>query len=199
MRTSTNIASRPMLRGSGPPSLFRSSSLIARWGLTTSPKTDLVPFHNLLSVEVRKPLRPLLRWTSGGPVSMIQCSQLSFCALGQNLDLKVAFARVQQARAVTSRDKRPVATHCRFQLVGDCGAPKSREPVRIRCEDSREFQARSSAGFRFAFAVAGCWARAIAAINPGKRWSISGQRDVLCISTARHSLRINPASRNALK
>src|ERR1700756_683689 len=34
------------------------------------------------------------------------------------------------------------------------------------------------------------WALIMAAIRPGKRFSISGQRDVLYISTPRHSLRI---------
>jgi hypothetical protein len=39
----------------------------------------------------------------------------------------------------------------------------------------------------------------MAAINPGKRFSISAQRDVFCISTPRRSPRINPASRSTLK
>jgi hypothetical protein len=43
------------------------------------------------------------------------------------------------------------------------------------------------------------WALTMAMINPGKRLSISAQRDVLCISTPRRSPRINPASRRALK
>lgn len=39
----------------------------------------------------------------------------------------------------------------------------------------------------------------MAEIKPGKRFSISAQRDVLCISTPLRSPRINPASRSALK
>ena len=62
------------------------------------------------------------------------------------------------------------------------------------------------AGFRFPAAPAGGFALdcalcalTIAAISPGKRLSISRQREVLCISTPQRSLRIKPASRNALK
>jgi hypothetical protein len=36
-------------------------------------------------------------------------------------------------------------------------------------------------------------------ISPGKRFSISTQREVFCISTPRRSPRINPASLRALK
>jgi hypothetical protein len=43
------------------------------------------------------------------------------------------------------------------------------------------------------------WALTMAAINPGKRFSTSEQRDVFCISTPRRSPRIKPASRRALK
>jgi hypothetical protein len=43
------------------------------------------------------------------------------------------------------------------------------------------------------------WALTIALINPGKRWSISAQREVLRISTPMRSPRIKPASRSALK
>ena len=43
------------------------------------------------------------------------------------------------------------------------------------------------------------WALTIALISPGKRFSISAQREVLCISTPRRSLRIKPASLSALK
>ena len=43
------------------------------------------------------------------------------------------------------------------------------------------------------------WALTMARISPGKRFSSSAQRDVLCISTPIRSLRINPASRSALK
>src|SRR5271156_336456 len=39
----------------------------------------------------------------------------------------------------------------------------------------------------------------IARISPGKRSSISAQREVLCISTPRRSPRISPASLSALK
>ena len=39
----------------------------------------------------------------------------------------------------------------------------------------------------------------MAAINPGKRLSISAQRDVLRISTPMSLARIKPASRRALK
>src|SRR5882757_9074191 len=39
----------------------------------------------------------------------------------------------------------------------------------------------------------------MAPINPGKRCSISAQRDVLCISTPRRSPRISPASLSSLK
>jgi len=39
----------------------------------------------------------------------------------------------------------------------------------------------------------------MAAMSPGKRLSISAHLDVFCISTPRRSLRINPASRSALK
>ena len=43
------------------------------------------------------------------------------------------------------------------------------------------------------------WALTMAVINPGKRLSISAQREVLCISTPRRSPRIKPASLRALK
>ena len=43
------------------------------------------------------------------------------------------------------------------------------------------------------------WAVTMAAIRPGKRLSISAQREVLRISTPRRSPRIKPASRRALK
>jgi hypothetical protein len=43
------------------------------------------------------------------------------------------------------------------------------------------------------------WALTMALISPGKRFSISAQREVLCISTPRRSLRIKPASLSALK
>ena len=39
----------------------------------------------------------------------------------------------------------------------------------------------------------------IARSSPGKRFSISSQREVLCISTPRRSPRISPASLSALK
>ncbi|HZL33709.1 MAG TPA: SDR family oxidoreductase [Tepidisphaeraceae bacterium] len=39
----------------------------------------------------------------------------------------------------------------------------------------------------------------MAGIKPGKRWSISRQREVLCISTPQRSPRIRPASRRARK
>src|SRR4029077_20189877 len=66
--------------------------------------------------------------------------------------------------------------------------------------------ARRLLGFRFPALMsrAFCpnwmlWALTIAMISPGKRFSSSAQRDVLCISTPIRSLRINPASRSALK
>ena len=43
------------------------------------------------------------------------------------------------------------------------------------------------------------WALTMAAISPGKRWSISAQREVFCISTPWRSPRIKPASLSALK
>jgi NodT family efflux transporter outer membrane factor (OMF) lipoprotein len=64
------------------------------------PKTDLVPFHNLpdSSVPQANPAPPLDRWWTGfnDPMLVTVVER----ALGQNLDIAAAFARVQQARAV---------------------------------------------------------------------------------------------------
>src|SRR5262249_15548674 len=65
--------------------------------------------------------------------------------------------------------------------------------------DLHRYATRARRPFPFALSDCKRCALMIAAIKPGKRLSISVQRELLCSSTPRRSLRITPASRSTLK
>src|SRR6266849_3906336 len=67
------------------------------------PSTNLAPFHNLAAVSATKPelaAPPLESWWTGFNDPMLVTVVQR--ALGQNLDLAAAFARVRQARAAAA-------------------------------------------------------------------------------------------------